>query len=80
MPRPHCVPRLTSLGMVADSDAQSLASLPVDELARWTLRAMIASKQATFQRSNSSISRKVSSPRPPRPYSKTSSPSTATPS
>jgi uncharacterized protein (TIGR02391 family) len=38
--------------MAAHSDARDLASLPVDELALWMLRAMVASKQATFQRSN----------------------------
>jgi len=38
--------------MVADSDARDLAFLPVDELALWVLRAMVASKHATFQRSH----------------------------
>ena len=39
--------------VVGESDARELASLPVDELALWMLRAMVASRQATFQRSNS---------------------------
>ena len=38
--------------MATPPNGLDLASLPVDELALWTLQQMISSKRATFQRSN----------------------------
>jgi len=38
--------------MATAPNGQDLASLPVDELALWTLQQMISSQRATFQRSH----------------------------
>jgi len=43
---------LTSIAMATAPNGQDLASLPVDELALWTLQQMISSQRATFQRSH----------------------------